>query len=165
MYNIYMRFNQLLTLFRERSGLKKKHLAEKLGIKPNYIGDIESGRKKAPTLERCKQIVKILKLNDDEATEFLNAAIEERTPKEIKDIRTSVPVVKEPRTSYTASPKVLRILSDPKVLEALDDPIAMKALLVTHKGSQDTKNAVQSLLECFPNLPPEKRQAILALCR
>lgn len=52
-----------------------------------------------------------------------------------------------------------------EILEALQDPIAVKVLLATHKNSQDIKNAIRSLLETLPTLSPEKRQAILALCK
>lgn len=54
---------------------------------------------------------------------------------------------------------------DPEIIEALQDPVAVKALLVTFKNSQDIKNTIRSLLDCLPSLPPEKRQAILALCK
>ena len=53
----------------------------------------------------------------------------------------------------------------PEILAALEDPVAVKALLLTHKNSQDIKNTIRSLLETLPELSPEKRQAILALCR
>jgi len=53
----------------------------------------------------------------------------------------------------------------PEILEALNDPIAVKALLITHKNKQDIKDAIKALLETLPNLSPEKRQAILALCK
>ena len=53
----------------------------------------------------------------------------------------------------------------PDILEALQDPIAVKALLITFKNSQDIKNTIKSLLETIPILSPEKRQAILALCK
>lgn len=54
---------------------------------------------------------------------------------------------------------------DPEILKALQDPIAVKALLITFKNTQDIKNTIKSLLDCLPTLPPEKRQAILALCK
>lgn len=53
----------------------------------------------------------------------------------------------------------------PEILAALQDPIAVKALLITFKNTQDIKNTIKALLETLPNLSPEKRQAILALCR
>jgi transcriptional regulator with XRE-family HTH domain len=54
---------------------------------------------------------------------------------------------------------------NPEILEALNDPIAVKALLITFKNTQDIKNTIKALLETLPNLSPEKRQAILALCK
>lgn len=54
---------------------------------------------------------------------------------------------------------------NPEILAALQDPIAVKALLITFKNKQDIKNAIKSILECLPNLSPDKRQAIIALCK
>lgn len=53
----------------------------------------------------------------------------------------------------------------PEILEALQDPVAVKVLLATYKNSQDIKNTIKALLETLPTLSPEKRQAILALCK
>jgi len=53
----------------------------------------------------------------------------------------------------------------PEILAALQDPIAVKALLITYKSSQDIKGTIRTFLETLPNLPPEKRQALLALCK
>lgn len=53
----------------------------------------------------------------------------------------------------------------PEIIEALQDPIAVKALLVTHKNKQDIKMAIKAILDCIPDLPPQKRQALVALCR
>jgi transcriptional regulator with XRE-family HTH domain len=52
-----------------------------------------------------------------------------------------------------------------EILEALQDPVAVKALLVTHKNSQDIKNTIRSLLDCLPTLTPARRQALLTLCK
>ena len=54
---------------------------------------------------------------------------------------------------------------NPEILSALQDPIAVKALLLTYKNSPDIKNSIRALLENFPNLSPEKRQALLVLCK
>lgn len=51
------------------------------------------------------------------------------------------------------------------IVEALQDPVAVKALLITHKNSEDIKMAIRHMLDCFPGLSPDKRQAILALCK
>ena len=54
---------------------------------------------------------------------------------------------------------------NPEVLSALQDPLAVKILLLTYKNSPDIKNTIKSLVECLPNLSPEKRQALLILCK
>jgi transcriptional regulator with XRE-family HTH domain len=54
---------------------------------------------------------------------------------------------------------------NPEILAALQDPIAVKALLITFKNTQDIKDAIKTFLDCLPNLPPKKRQALLALCK
>jgi transcriptional regulator with XRE-family HTH domain len=53
----------------------------------------------------------------------------------------------------------------PDILAALQDPIAVKTLLITYKNSQDVKNTIKALLETLPSLAPQKRQAIIALCK
>lgn len=53
----------------------------------------------------------------------------------------------------------------PEILEALQDPIAVKALLLTFQSSQDIKTAIKDLLDYLPHLSPQKRQAILSLCK
>jgi transcriptional regulator with XRE-family HTH domain len=53
----------------------------------------------------------------------------------------------------------------PEILKAIDDPIALKALLATFQSSTDIKNAIKTMLSCLPALSPEKRQAILSLCK
>lgn len=60
----------------------------------------------------------------------------------------------------------------PEVLEALKDPVAVKALLLVFKSTKglkanphDTKSDIQHFFEHLDNLPTEKLQAILALCK
>ncbi len=53
----------------------------------------------------------------------------------------------------------------PEILAALKDPIARQALLDIAKHPHDIKFAVKVLLDCLPNLPPEKRHALMALCK
>jgi len=51
------------------------------------------------------------------------------------------------------------------ILEALQDPIAVEALLITHKGKEDIKKTIRAMLGCLPNISPEKRAALLILCK
>jgi len=56
----------------------------------------------------------------------------------------------------------------PEIIEAIkgvDDPLTLNIILLTCKSSKEVKNTIKSLLDCLPNLTPEKRQAILALCK
>jgi len=78
-----MRFCHLLTRYRERANLTKTELARKLGLKTaSYIIDLEAGRKKPPTIERCKQLAHTLSLSKKESEEFLQEAAKERLPSE-----------------------------------------------------------------------------------
>ena len=146
-----MKFNRLLTQYRERMKLNKTELAQRMDVSLGYIINLEAGRKKPPTIERIEQIVNILSLSKKEAIELLDSAAEERIPK--RDIRF---FWKKPRGENQLSPDILA---------ALQDPIAVKALLITFKNTQDIKNTIKALLETLPSLSSEKRQAILALCR
>lgn len=146
-----MKFNQLLTKYREQSGLNKTELSQRMDVSLPYIINLEAGRKKPPTIERIEQIVNILSLSKKEAMELLNSASEERIPQ--KDIRF-----------FQKRPQIENQFS-PEILEALKDPIAVKALIMTYKNTQDIKNTIKSFLECLPNITPEKRQALLALCK
>jgi transcriptional regulator with XRE-family HTH domain len=146
-----MKFADLLRKFREYSGMSPTELAQKMEVSPGYIFNLESGKQKPPTIERIEQISSILSLSKKDAMELLESAAEERIPK--KDIRF---FRKEPKTESHLSPDILA---------ALQDPIAVKALLITYKNTQDIKNAIKVMLDCLPSLSPDKRQAILALCK
>ena len=74
-----MNFSALLKKFRAKSGLSKAELARKIGLASgNYFVNIESGNKRAPTLERCRQIAGALHLSKEEADELIQSAAEER---------------------------------------------------------------------------------------
>lgn len=72
-----MRFSELLTKYREKRGLSKVDLAQKINLSPGYIGNIENGHRPPPSLEHCNKISYILKLNEEEKELFLNAAVKE----------------------------------------------------------------------------------------
>lgn len=146
-----MRFAEKLSYYRERAKLNKTELANKLNCSSGYIINLESGRQKAPTFQRLKQIAEILQLSKQEIRELMAAAAEERISKnDLLLLKNNLPIDKH--------------LSS-EIIEALQDPVAIKALIITHKSTQDIKHAIKALLESFPNLAQEKRQAILALCK
>jgi len=79
-----MLFREILTKFRERSGLTKSDLAEKLSVTAEYIINVERGQtKRPPTLDRCREISRALSLSPAEEQRLIDAAIEERMPQEM----------------------------------------------------------------------------------
>ena len=151
-----MKFRELLTHYRKSKGLSKTELSKKIGVKSAYIMNIESGYHKKPTtIKLTEKIADALDLNDREKTELLQASALERIPQDDRAI------IEELLQARLASHSKL----SKDIIEALQDPVAVKALLVTHKNSEDIKVAIRHMLDCFPSLSTDKRQAILALCK
>lgn len=75
-----MKFSALLQRFREEKGVSKKDLADKIGVTPTYIGLLESGTQRAPTMERCREISGALDLSTGDAARLADSAMEERLP-------------------------------------------------------------------------------------
>lgn len=150
-----MKFKDLLKAYRENKGLKKTDLAHKIRVSPEYMMNVESGYQKAPTLERVNKIADVLELSDHDRLELLKVATLERMSGDERLL-----IEKLLSEKHVTTPKFSH-----DVLEALHDPVAVKALLVTHKNSEDIKMAIRHMLDCFPSLSPDKRQAILALCK
>jgi len=86
-------FKLLLKKHREAAGMTKVDLANALGIKSQYIGDVEAGRTKPPPIKRCEQVADILKINKEDREEFIDVAFYERLPKEMKDrLKSDYPI-------------------------------------------------------------------------
>lgn len=68
----------MLKSYRERERLSKKELADKLGLSQGYILNIENENQPPPTLARCKEIAKILGLNEEEEYKLIFAAFEDK---------------------------------------------------------------------------------------
>lgn len=153
-----MKFSDALKYYRDRAGLNKKELAEKINVKSTYIIGIEKGRFIPPTFERCQQIARALELNDQERKKFFALAFEERLGEDA-DFLAEI----DHRQNQMSDKELEKISKE--VLRAIEDPVAVKALLITHKGSDDVKRALRQLLETFPVMSVEKRKAILALCQ
>jgi len=105
-----------------------------------------------------KNLASILKVGQSTVSHWISGR-QEPNPAQRKKICEYFGIT-EPELFGAAPQKI-----PPEVLEAIQDPIAVKVLLLTHKNSQDIKNAIKALLETLPALSPEKRQAILALCK
>lgn len=139
-----MKFQQQLKYYRERANMNKTSVANKLNVTLSYYTELENGRKKPPTLDRCREIARILNLSLGETNRFIDFAMEER-----------------------AKPEVVEWLSEkypPEIIEALKDPMAVKALLATHKNKEDLKKIIRELAKGFPHISKEEQKAILRLC-
>lgn len=79
-----MKFAHCLTYHRERAGLNMSQLAERLGVSSVYVIQIENGKSKPPSFERCAELVSILGLSDAERKHFLSLAFEERINDDIR---------------------------------------------------------------------------------
>lgn len=148
-----MKFRHLLTQYRERKNLSKTGLAERVGVTPTTIMEWESGRKNPPSIEKCRTIANILGLSPDENTIFTDAAMEERLSDE-----ALLWLAERDKKINKAS----HLSND--IMDALSDPVAVKALLATHKTSDDFKRLVTEIVENMENLSPAKRKEILRLC-
>jgi len=81
-----MPFSKILSEFLANGYGKKTEVAKHLNVSVPYIIDLTTGRKKAPTLDRVRQIASALRLSKEETDRLLCAAAEERIRKEELDI-------------------------------------------------------------------------------
>lgn len=81
-----MKFSALLTHFRERAGLRKIDIANALAVGGTYITLVETDRCNPPTIDRLQKIREILKLEDLEYIQLLEAAYDGRISEEDKKI-------------------------------------------------------------------------------
>jgi repressor LexA len=79
-----MSFRSFLLQQRENAGLTRTALARQMGVSLAYISFLESPsvKKRAPTVERCKQIAKALSLTEADTVRLLDLAYQERIGKE-----------------------------------------------------------------------------------
>lgn len=163
-----MELAPLLTYLRESSSVglngkppTKTELARMMGVHPSYIMQIEKNTfKTPPTKERGHQIADALKLTKENRKRLIDAIMRARLkPEELDwvDQGNLSGGVREAGVPYG------RVLSK-EILEALQDPIAVKALLITHSNKKEIKDAINKLIAFLPEMEPEKRKAILALC-
>jgi DNA-binding XRE family transcriptional regulator len=79
-----MTFIDLITKYRNRSGLNKTDLARKLGVIPAYIMNIEAGRGKLSG-KLAEKLIDIFRLSESERKEFLHLWAQLKVSKEILD--------------------------------------------------------------------------------
>ena len=97
-YNVRMTFNEYLRKAREERRITKTDLARRLQVSIQYIVEVESGRSKPPTLERCSDIAKSLALSTQETSELVHLAVSGRASEEIRPF-----VVRESQAAYSTS--------------------------------------------------------------
>lgn len=149
-----MRFTDHLSYFRERAGLTKTDLAEKINVSPTYVMHVENGKRPPPTIGKCREIAQVLGLAKAETQSLIDSAMEERLSDE------ALLWLSERDKKYERA----RAVCTEEILEALADPVAVKALLAAHKTSDEVKRAVADVIEHMSNISKEKRREILKLC-
>lgn len=79
-----MLFRELLTQFRERSGISKSEWQKSaVGVSAEYIINVEKGQtKRPPTIDRCREIASVLELSEKEKQRLIDAAMLERLSQE-----------------------------------------------------------------------------------
>lgn len=80
-----MNFAEMLIKFRERRRLNKTDLARKIGVSLGYVQHVEAERRKPFPIDKCKEIARILSLNETETNQLLDAAIRGRAKEEVID--------------------------------------------------------------------------------
>jgi len=78
-------FAALLAGHIERTGIKKADLARAIDTAPQYIREIETGRKPPPTLDKVEVLAEVLDLNGPDRDLFVSRAREGRTKPESRD--------------------------------------------------------------------------------
>lgn len=74
----YQNFGEFLIKKREERQITLRGMAEKLGISPTFLSDIEKDRRNPPEMDKLEQISTILVLNDEEKSLMLDLAGKKR---------------------------------------------------------------------------------------
>lgn len=72
------KFSQQLTEYRKKAKMTKTDVAKVLGIKSQFVGDVESGRAKPFMFDKIMTLVGIFSLNEAQAATFVESAFLER---------------------------------------------------------------------------------------
>lgn len=152
-----MKFCEHLTYYRERARMTKTALAEKVGVTPPYIMDIESGKKKPPSIIRVNEMARALSLSTNERQSFVDAAMEERISQDALEWIHG----KEQRLAEQTAPYLNK-----EIVNALQDPAAVKALLAVSKNKKALKKAIRDFLKNHDcDMDVGKQAEILQLCK
>ena len=69
-----MVFGEFIKEKRQNKGITLSAFADKVGIAPAYMSDIEKSKRNAPTQEILEKMIIVLELSDDEANELFDLA-------------------------------------------------------------------------------------------
>lgn len=69
-----MVFGEFIKEKRQNKGITLRTFADKVGIAPAYMSDIEKSKRNAPTQEILEKMIIVLELSDDEANELFDLA-------------------------------------------------------------------------------------------
>ena len=69
-----MVFGEYIKKKRQEKGITLRGLADRLGIAPSYMSDIEKGKRNAPNQETLNKMIDVLELTNDESNELLDLA-------------------------------------------------------------------------------------------
>jgi len=177
-----------------QSKLSEKELAEKLGYDAKYFRSILN-QKAEMSIELLKKLSRLtmIDLKDLAITERKQSSLggqikllRKTRGMSQEDLAKAIGVSKQAISAYETeardpNPEQRAKLAEffglseaglfgapscsPEILEALQNPIAVQGLLLINKSDKDLRDAIRALLDILPNLTPDKRQALLALCR
>lgn len=105
-----MVFGEYIKQKRQEKGITLRGFADKLGIVPSYMSDIEKGKRNAPNQETLNKMIEVLELTEEESNELLDLAA------------TSKYTIAQDLTEYVSNnPNVRVALRRAKDLELGDD--------------------------------------------
>jgi len=102
-----MNFGTYLTQLREAAGLKKSHLAKKIGISLPHVVNLEKGRTPPPPKDRLEQIAGILALSAEQKETLFNLAFQERNLKELSAFKKSL--VRDSASDVEYGPEIAKV--------------------------------------------------------
>ncbi|MCR4621442.1 MAG: helix-turn-helix domain-containing protein [Clostridiales bacterium] len=67
-------FGSYLAFMRQRKGLSQRATAQKLGISPMYLSDVENGKRSAFALEKLRRFASVAELSAEETCRLFDLA-------------------------------------------------------------------------------------------
>ncbi|MFZ5559678.1 MAG: helix-turn-helix transcriptional regulator, partial [Patescibacteria group bacterium] len=79
-----MRFGEILLEFLSQKNMTQDQLARELEVSSTLVNRWINKKDIAPSINRCREIAKILKLTREEENKLIEASVEERLPDEFR---------------------------------------------------------------------------------